>query len=160
MRAEALLMCLLVVALAIGVPASAETKDYAYLMIQGRISDPAARDPMAGATVTLTSPAGTFQATTDRYGVFVFDKLPVSSYDVDITNAEGKVVRSARQIDPGDPDRSRVELRMGRREATDLRLETQEKQVVLIASEPPFNWGRFGKQVGIFIGIVALLFAL
>jgi len=154
-------LCLLGVLSLAGGSAWGAAKNYAYLLVQGRIYESGATDPIAGVTVRLVSAeAGPFEAVTGRNGVFVFDRLPVASYEVQVIDAAGRVIRSAREIDPGDPDRSRVELRMdGRGEAGALRMDTREGRTVLVAPKPPPDKKRLWKQMAIFVGIAGL-FAL
>ena len=54
-----------------GIARAAQPRDYAYVFLQGRLADPYAKHPMAGATVRLTTGTRVFEAVTDRKGLFV-----------------------------------------------------------------------------------------
>ena len=151
-----------------GTVASAESttgttaKDYAYLYLQGKIADPVGGRPLAGATVRVSGEGDVFEVATDERGSFVFERLPVRSYVLDVVTADGRVLRNLRDIDPDDPftDRARVRIRLGEGPAQSLNIETNENQVAVRVPEPRTRWGRLWKQLGIFIGAAAGLLAL
>ena len=66
---------------------ASETKSYAYLFVQGRLSNPVTKAAMSGAQVRLTSGDKSFDSTTDTKGNFFFEKLPLASYQMHITTA-------------------------------------------------------------------------
>jgi hypothetical protein len=138
-------------------PATAKT--YAYLYLQGKIADPVGGRPLADATVRVHGEGEVFEVETDKRGGFVFQKLPVRSYVLDVVTADGRVLRNLRDIDPEDPflDRARIRIRFGQGPAQSLGIETNEKQVTMMIPEPRTRWGRLWKQLGIFIGAAGLL---
>ncbi len=139
-------------------PATAdEAKDYAYLFLQGKLTDDTGRHPLIGATVKLYAGSRVFEAVSDRQGVFVFDELPVTTYEMEITTATGEVVRSIREIGPEGLDRKRFEIRTGKGAGKSLKLETDENRFDVIVEEPAPRWSRFWKQFLIFLGGAALL---
>ena len=99
-----------------------EPKNYAYYFLQGKIADSLGTKYLEGATVRLAAGADVFEATTDARGTFVFEKLPVQSYDMTVTSAEGEVIRYIEKVDLGDPNRTRLRIRMGTGEARKARL--------------------------------------
>ena len=142
-----------------GSATAATPKDYAYLYLQGKISDPIGGRPLANATVRLSGNGEVFEAATDQRGSFVFDRLPVRSYVLDVITADGRVMRDLRDIDPDDPfpDRARVRIRLGGGPGQSLSIETTENGVTLLVPEPRTRWARLWKQLAIFVGAAALL---
>ena len=144
---------------------AAEAKDYAYLFLQGRIENPSRGTPAVGATVRLLSGSDVFEAVTDSQGAFVFDSLPVTSFDLEITTADGKVIRGVKQLERLDPDRARLDVSFSRRTGTpphqgerqEVMLDAGREQIAIGVPSPTTNWSRFWKQGLIFIGIAALL---
>lgn len=136
-----------------GICAAGSPKEYAYVFLQGKIADPYERRPLAGATVRLTADDRVFEATTDRKGVFVFDKIPVATFTLDIVAADGKRVRWFDRPDLTDPGRPRVRVKFGKaRGASVVTLipsEIEEKVTVAVEGSPT-RWGRFWKQFAIF----------
>jgi hypothetical protein len=137
----------------------AEAKNYAYLYLQGKISDPVGGRPLSDATVRLLGDGEVFEVATDQRGSFVFDRLPVRSYRLDVVTADGRVLRNLRDIDPDNPftDRARVRVRLGEGPGQSLAIETNDNQVTVLVPEPKTRWGRLWKQLGIFIGAAGLL---
>jgi len=136
---------------------AAQAKDYAYLFLQGRVSDPSGRKPLAKVNVRLSATSGTFETETDARGVFIFDRLPIASYDLEVVTHDGRVIRRARRIEVGDLDRTRLEVRMGRGSSESLRLEAVEGGVEAVVPEPSPNWGRLWKQSLVFVGGALIL---
>jgi hypothetical protein len=140
---------------------AAAPKDYAYVFVQGRIADPYEKNALAGATVRLTDGDRVFEAVTDRKGVFRFEKLPVSTFTLDIVAADGKRVQWFQQSDFSDPVRPRVKVKFGKRRGastvTVVAKETEDKIEVIVKS-PPARWGRFWKEFAIF-GAAAVVLA-
>ena len=137
----------------------ATPKNYAYLYLQGKIADPIGGRPLADATIRLSGNGEVFEVATDQRGSFVFDRLPVRSYRLDVVTADGRVLKNLRDIDPDDPfaDRARVRIRLGAGPGQSLSIETNENQVTVLVPEPRTRWGRLWKQLGIFIGAAGLL---
>jgi hypothetical protein len=135
-----------------------QAKEYAYIFMQGRIMEFSGARPLGGVTVQLTSAANTFEVVTDAQGFFTFDKLPVAVYETKIITADGKVIRTARQVDRGDPRRTRLDLRMGWRGEATLRLEPRDDRVVVVVPNPTPNWSKFRKELLVFTGVAVLLF--
>jgi len=134
-------------------------KTYASLDVQGKIADPVGGRPLANATVRLSGDGDVFEIVTDQRGTFVFDRLPVRSFVLDIVTADGRVVRSLRDIDPDDPfpNRARVRIQLGEGASQSLSIETNENDVTMLVPQPRTRWGRLWKQLGIFIGAAGLL---
>ena len=159
MRRRPRLVLALVAALA-AVPAAADAPDpYAYLFLQGKISDATGTQAVAGATVRLSSGSEVFEAVTDQRGVFVFEKLPVTAFEVEVVTADGKPVRGARALTRFDPDRSRVEISTDPGPHSRIRLDTEGERFVVEVRDPPANWRKLWKELLIVIG-AAGLFAL
>jgi len=159
-------LALLAIALCLGpAPTFAEStapataKTYAYLYLQGKIADPVGGRPLAEAKVRVRGEGEVFEVETDQRGAFVFEKLPVRSYMLDVVTADGRVLHSLRDIDPDDPfsDRARIRIRLGEGPAQSLGIQTNENQVTMVIPEPKTRWGRLWKQLGIFIGAAGLL---
>lgn len=158
-RGPVVLLSLLVLWTGLGAefPHAAAEKVYAHLRIQGMITDPAGGEPMAGAVVTLTADGEAFKATTNRRGVFAFEKVPLASYRLSVESADGRTIRTISPMDQGGVGLSRFDVRFGRGEGRSLVVEGREAGVTLEAPAPSVRWGRFWKQFAIFAGAAALL---
>ena len=158
LRIAPVILCLFASGLAPAASRAAEPDRYAYLFLQGKVSGrkPARSDFL---TIRLTSPSGSFETTTDDRGVFVFEKLPVASYDLQIVTPEGRVMRSIRPFD--DPRGIRIEIRTGRGEGKALHLDATAPsgRVTYDVPERAPDWSRFWKELGIVVGAAAI-FAL
>jgi hypothetical protein len=143
-----------------GIGQAAVAKDYAYVFIQGRIADPYEKNPLAGATVRLTADSRVFEAVTDRKGVFVFEKLPVATFTLDIVTEEGKLVEWFQKTDMSDPDRPRLKVKFGKkrgRSAVTVVAKQSEEKVEVVVKAPPARWGRFWKEFAIFAAAAVVL---
>jgi hypothetical protein len=152
--------CLLMATIPFAGSARAEgPKEYAYLYLQGRLYDPAHGTPLRGAEIRLTAGAQAFQVTTDSRGNFVFEKLPMATYEMHVTTAEGRVIRTIEEIGlkVSGPRRYRAKLSRGP-EVTPV-IEAGKKGVAVSVPVPPVRWKRFWKQFAIFAG-GALVLAL
>lgn len=138
---------------------AASPKTYAYLYLQGKIGDPVGGRPLANATVRLTGHGEVFEADTDQRGSFVFDRLPVASYVLEVVTANGEVLRNLKDVDPDDPfpNKARVRIHLGKGPGRALSIRTDENQVTMLVPEPRTRWGRLWKQAGIFVGAAGLL---
>jgi len=134
-----------------------EARDYAYFTLQGRLSDPSLRKPMEGATIRLTAGDRRFEAITDRKGVFSFERLPVTSFTVDVINSDGRVVRGLRRLDANDPVRPRLQMKMGRGVPLAFQVHAQEDAVAVDVPQAEVRWDRFWKELAIFVGAAAIL---
>lgn len=155
-------MAALIVCLACGGEALAregEARDYAYFTLQGRLSDPSLRKPLEGATIHLTAGERKFQAVTDRKGVFSFEKLPVTSFKVEVVSSDGRVIRGIRRLDANDPVRPRLRMKLGKGDPQSFDLLASGEAVALEVPEPEVRWDRFWKQLAAF-GAGALALAL
>jgi hypothetical protein len=133
-------------------------KDYRRLFVQGRLSEPAGGGTLAGAVVTLRNDDGVHEAVADDQGVFTFERLPVASYDMSVVTADGRVLRSGRDLERTGPTRTRLRLRFGRGDGTRLRVDPVTRDRVEVSvPEPPPDWDRFAKQGAIFAAAVVLL---
>lgn len=134
-----------------------EARDYAYFTLQGRLSDPSLRKPMEGATIRLTAGDQKFEAVTDRKGVFAFERLPLTSFKVDVINSDGRVVRGIRRLDANDPVRPRLYMKLGRGEPQTFQVSAAEEAVALDVPQPEVRWDRLWKELAIFVGGAAIL---
>ena len=80
-RFIAAVIAALFVAIALAVPASAETTG----TISGTVTDTTTKKPLAGATVTASSPSGRGTATSDASGFYNIYNLAPDTYTVSIT---------------------------------------------------------------------------
>jgi hypothetical protein len=153
------LLLLSLLLLAPGEALAAKTKNYAYLFVQGRLSDPVSKTALAGAEIRLTSEAGTFNTVTDPKGNFIFEKLPVATYRMHITTADGKVIERIEEIGLTLTGPKRYRARFARGPEAVPVIEPGEKGVTVTVPKPAVNWKRFWKQFAIFAG-GALVLAL
>lgn len=151
--------CLVVIGLIPATSRAAEPERYAYLFLQGKLGATGQGHPEAGVTIRLTSKSRTVETRTDDRGVFVFERLPVDSYDLRIITADGKVMRSVRPF--SDPRGIRLEVRSGKGEGKVLHLDATAPsgQVTYEVPERAPEWGRFWKEFGVIVG-AAGIFAL
>ena len=131
--------------------------DYAYFTLQGRLTDPSLRKALEGATIRLTSGDQSFETVTDRKGVFQFEKLPVTSFTVDVISSDGRVVRGIRRLDANDPVRPRLRIDLGKGTPQSFQVNAAEEAISLDVPEPEIRWDRFWKELGIFVGVAAIL---
>ncbi len=134
-----------------------EARDYAYFTLQGRLSDPSLRKPMEGAKIRLTAGDQKFEAITDRKGVFAFERLPVTSFKVDVISSDGRVVRGIRRLDANDPVRPRLYMKLGRGVPQTFQVSAAEEAVALDVPQPDVRWDRLWKELAIFVGGAAIL---
>ena len=143
-----------------GICHAAAAKDYAYVFIQGRIADPYEKSALDGATVRLTADSRVFEAITDRKGVFVFDKLPVATFTLDVVTADGKLVQWFQDADRSDPDRPRLKVKFGKtrgKSSVTVVAKESEDKVEVIVKAPPAHWARFWKEFAIFGAAAVIL---
>lgn len=136
---------------------AAEPRDYAYLFLQGKLTDSGDGRPVANATVSVSADGQTHDAVSDRRGVFVFEKLPVQAYALRITTADGRVIHTAREVGLDELDRNRLEIQLGSGSGGALMVEASKESFAVRAPDPPPRWSRFWKQFLIFLGVAALL---
>lgn len=136
-------------------------KDYAYIFIQGRIADPYEKAPLGNATVRLTAQdSRVFEAVTNRNGVFIFERLPVATFTLDIVTEDGKQVSWFQSDESPDADRPRVKVKFAKKRgaSTVTVIPDQASNHVEVAVHtPPVRWGRFWKQFAIFAGAAVIL---
>jgi hypothetical protein len=136
---------------------AAEASDYAYLFLQGKLTDGRGRRPLAGARIELTAEAGSFEAVTDDKGVFRFDRLPVTSYAVEVTSPDGLPIQSIQRLDLDDTGRAVLRLRAGRkgegRSIPGLAIRPVDKNVEVDVPNLPTHWRKLWKELAIFLGI-------
>ena len=140
-----------------GVIRGAEPKDYAYMLVQGKIADPLDRRPLARATLKLTSPAGTFEATTDDNGVFAFDRLPIAIYSLVVVSREGRAVTNIQDSGLERLNRADLEIRLGKGEGKAIDLVPRGEEVEIRVSQPSARSRRIWKQLALFLGGAAVL---
>jgi hypothetical protein len=149
--------------LAFGLPGiclAGTAKEYAYVFIQGRIADPYEKVALGGATVRLTAGSRVFEAITDRKGVFVFERLPVATFTLDIVTEDGKLVSWFQAAESSDPSRPRVKVKFAKKRgasAVSIVAREADDHVEVAVSSPPVRWGRFWKQFAIFAGAAIIL---
>ena len=151
--------CLFVACLAPTLSRAEEAERYSYLFLQGKISARKQSRPQGGVTVRVTSPSRTFETRTDDRGVFVFERLPVASYDLQIIGPDGKVMRSIRSF--ADPRGIRLEVKTGTGEARVLHMDPslETGRLTYDVTEPAPDWKKFWTEFGVVVG-AAGLFAL
>jgi hypothetical protein len=135
-------------------------KDYAYVFLQGRIADQYERHPLVGATIRLSNGPRVFEAVTDPKGVFVFDKLPVSSFTLDIVTSDGNLVDWFQEPNLSDPSRPRMKIKLGKnrgKSTLTIVAKESEERVQVVVEHPPARWGRFWKQFAIFGAAAVIL---
>jgi hypothetical protein len=138
-------------------PPVVEPRDYAYLLLQGKVSGPNEDRPVEGVTVRLKSGSELFEAVTDQRGLFIFEKLPILSYRLQVTAPDGTVIHTMRQID--DPHRIRIRIKTHRGNIHGFRVGVEDGELAVDVPAMPVNWGKFWTQVGIVVGVL-LLFTL
>ncbi|MCP3980040.1 MAG: carboxypeptidase regulatory-like domain-containing protein [bacterium] len=167
MMRAAMVLAILAVLLAPLGTAAAEPKQYGFVFLQGRISDERGR-PLVGARVRLSGRLGANESVTEANGAFVFERLPMTPFKLEIVAADGRVLRGLRELDPTDPDQVRAEIVLGnpRSARKSARAPEQmivvpvgDEQVSLVGPAQTPNWRRLRRQGLIFIG-AALLLAL
>jgi hypothetical protein len=138
-------------------PAAAETRDYAYMFFQGRITDAVGTRALVGATIRLGSGSRVFEARTDQNGGFVFEKLPLATYEMAVTSPTGQELSIVREVDRGDPVRTRFQVKPGHGDGRRTRLRVENHRVVVDVPKPPADWPRFWRQFGVFAGSAVLM---
>ncbi len=136
---------------------AAEPRDYAYVFLQGKLTDSKTGRPLARASVRVTADAGVFETMTDPRGVFTFEKLPLAVVELRITTPEGNVIRGIQRSDPDDPDGTRFRIKLGRGYGDGIRIETTRERVTVDVPEPQTRWAKLWAELGIFIGVAGLL---
>jgi hypothetical protein len=149
--------CLIIAGLS---PAVAETKEperYAYMFLQGKVGGVKPNRPEGGVTVRLISTTRSFETKTDDRGVFVFERLPVAAYELEIVTADGRVMRSMRSFD--DPRGIRLEVRTGKGQGKRLQIDPKGAggRLGFVVPEHAPDWGRFWTEVGIVVGAAGIL---
>jgi hypothetical protein len=128
---------------------------------QGRIADPYEKAPLGNATVRLTAQdARVFEAVTNRNGVFVFERLPVATFALDIVTEDGKLVSWLQSDESPDPDHPRVKVKFARKRGASTVTVVPDREsnnVAVAVNTPPVRWGRFWKQFAIFAGAAVIL---
>ena len=122
--------------LAPGVAAS-EPKDYSYLFLQGKLTSTGNGRPVVDATVRVHGKSGEFETVSDRRGVFMFEKLPVDDYEVEITTGDGRSIRTARNTGLDELQRNRLEINLGTGTASALLIEASPDSFEVNAPDPP-----------------------
>ena len=138
---------------------ASKARDYAYLYVQGRLSDPVSRAALAGAEVRLTSDDRSFSVITDSKGNFVFEKLPVTTYRMHVITADGKVIERIEEMGLTLTGPKRYRARFARGPEAVPVIEPGEKEITVSVPKPAVRWKRFWKQFAIFAG-GALVLAL
>ena len=136
---------------------AAEPRDYSYLFVQGKLTKLSGDQLDRGVTVRLAGDGQTFEATADKRGVFVFEKLPVAEYSVRVTTSDGRVIRSIRSL--GDEERIRLEIATTKKAGVEFTVRPAGQHIAVDLPKWRVNWSLFWKEVAIIVG-VALLFAL
>ena len=145
--------------LAAVVPALAAEEDTRYqtVTIRGKLTDPSADVPMAGATVRFTSTGeggNWVEAVTNDKGEFVLEGLSFATYAVEITTREGESIKAINSV-PISKDTVSVTLRLSERIASTTTLENDPARFAAAVEVKGVNWKRFWKQFAIFFGVAA-----
>ncbi len=160
------LLGLLLLALPVSQPRSQEggsgasgfaSRDYAFLMLQGKVYGPHGHEPLSGVTVHLHAAGDSYQAVTDERGIFLFDKLPVQAYQVRVRSTSGRSIRSVVRMGADAPIRLKVGT--GKGQGAEFRVRPDQAGIAVDLPRQPARWKKFWTEVAI-IGGVALLFAL
>ena len=151
-----LLLGLAVISLTPGITA-AEPKDYSYLFLQGKLTSTGNGRPVIDATVRVRGDSGVFETVSDRRGIFMFEKLPVDNYELEITTEDGKSIRTARNTGLDELERNRLEINLGTGPASALLIEAGPDSFEVTAPNPPPAHARFWKQFLIFLGVAVVL---
>jgi hypothetical protein len=154
-----LMLSLLAAVFATGGARASQTKNYAFLYVQGRLSNPSSKTAMEGARVRLTSGEIAFETTTDTKGNFVFEKLPLATYLVHVTTADGRVLDRIEDIGLTVTGPKRYKTRFSSGPEAVPAIVVGEKDVTIKIPKPTVQWKRFWKQFAIFAG-GALILAL
>jgi hypothetical protein len=149
--------CLIVAGLTPALSQTQEPERYAYLYLQGKVGGVKRDRVEGGVTVRLTSATRSFETKTDDRGVFVFERLPVAPYELEIVTADGRVMRSMRSFD--DPRGIRLEVRTGKGQGKRLKIDPTGAgdRLSFVVPEHAPDWGRFWTEVGIVVGAAGLL---
>ena len=166
MKRRAVIM-ILAAAMLLPATLAAEPREYAYVFLQGKLTDSSTARPLERAFVRLTTNTEAFETTTDSRGVFTFEKLPLGQlptgelpfvpFELRIVTPEGKVIRGIQRSDPDDPDGTRFRIRMGKGYGGGIRIEATRERVTVNVPEPHTRWSKLWAEFGIFIGVAGLL---
>jgi len=138
---------------------AADDSRYARVTIKGSLTDPETGRPMVGAVVRflLNSEEGTkFVGITDKDGKFFVPGMTFGDYVVDITTADGEIIRGVNEL-PVTPE-APVELllKISRRVRSTTSVESKpERFVAVVQKEQGINWHRFWKEFAVFFGAAA-----
>jgi hypothetical protein len=136
---------------------AASAKDYAYLFVQGRIGQSYENRPLEGIIVRLVQEDQSFETSTDHRGVFLFEKLPRGTYELDLLTVDGKTIRGTWKTDLGERERVRVRIKLGKRAGSRIRIEAVGERAAVEVPEPPTKWNKLWVELGVFLGAAVLL---
>lgn len=142
--------------------AAAEARDYAFLRVQGKLIEPDG-EPVTGARVELAGRGGPFETTTDGRGFFVFERLPLGTYELEVRTARGELIQRIKRFDTAGLDVTLVEVAVGRGEGELLEpivVAGAESGVEIKVPEPTARMRRLWVELLVFGGAAAVLLAL
>lgn len=140
-----------------GISAADAPRDYSYLFLQGKISDFVESRTVSGLTVRLVGDSRVFETVTDQRGVFVFEKLPVTTYELEIRAPDGRVLCDTREARAADPSRSRVHITLGNAAPRVIRIVPDQEGIALDVPRPRTRWRKLWMEAGILTGLLGLL---
>jgi hypothetical protein len=160
--ASVLILALTCWFVAAGPSQAGKAKDYAYLSVQGKLTRAGDGRAIAGATVTLRAGPERFDSITDGRGVFVFEKLPVAKFTVEVRTADGEIIRNVRRFETPSPELTMLQLTVGRGSQNDggpgpIVIDGSGSPIVVLVPEPRTRWDRLWKETLIFVGLAAVL---
>ena len=139
---------------------AADESRYATITITGRLTDPETGKPMVGAVVQFVSTAEEGQklaGSTDQQGNFTISGLTFGGYVVNITTADGEVIRGVNTVPVSENGPVGILLKISKRARTTTSVENRPERFVAAITEeaPPVNWKRFWREFAAFFGVAA-----
>jgi len=132
---------------------------YAQITIKGSLTDPETGKPMVGAVVRFVSTAeegSKFVGISDQGGKFFMPGLTFGDYVVDITTADGEVIRGINTIPLSADAPVEIVLKISKRVRSTTSVENRpERFVAVVQKGPEINWPRFWKEFAVFFGVAA-----
>lgn len=135
---------------------SAEARRYEYMRVQGRIGELPAEAPVSGIVVRIRSGASVFETTTDARGAFVFDDVPVATYEVEVISSDGKALRTPKTLSSGAADRTRVRFRFDYGAPASIRIEPAGERLTVTVPRQT-DWRKIWTEFAVFAGLAGLL---
>ena len=155
-----LFVCLVVLGGVAGASFAAEAEDTRYQVttIVGKLTDPATKKPMAGATLRfqpIEEGIETVEATTDATGAFAAKGLRFANYVIEITTADGEKILGVNQLPIVQGQPVAIEMRISDRIVSKTSLENRPQRFMAVVDREKINWKKFWAEFGIFFGAAA-----